>query len=307
MGRLNPDTQVLAPVAAAGVSDGYPDQVNIDLKDLARSNGPCGRCLRTGQSALCNDIENDPNYRPFREEAMRRGYHSSGGFPLKVGDATVGILNLDAEVPGFFDVEELSLLGHLTMDFSFALEVAAQEQEKRLIRNRLRETETRYKALFDNAPDALFLISADTENGGQILAVNHLAAPMHGYRPEDPLGRSIGDLIASNAANLAPARFRCITPGERFSFEDEHRRKDGTQFPVEVTAVGILVNGRSRVLAFDRDISLRRQAQEALQLSERRFSRTGGNHRGCLLDHGSGQEADALRRSGLPQGGGAYP
>ena len=271
VGLLDPDTTVLAPVASAGVSDGYPDQVNVDLKDPSRSNGPCGRCLLTGLPALCNDIEHDPGYRPFREAAMRRGYRSSGGFPLKVGGATVGILNLYAEVPGFFDVEELNLLSRLAMDISFALEVAAQEQEKRLIRHRLQETETRYKALFDNAPDALFLISAESENGGQILAANHHAAHMHGYRPEDLLGRSIGDLIASNAANLAPARIRCITPGERFSFEDEHRRKDGTQFPVEVTAVGILVDGRSCVLAFDRDISLRKQAQEALQWSERRF------------------------------------
>jgi len=56
------------------------------------------------------------------------------------------------------------------------------------------------------------------------------------------------------------------------NFEVEHYRKDGTIFPVEVTAKQIVLNGRVCALAFDRDITERKQAQEALRRLQRQHT-----------------------------------
>ena len=47
------------------------------------------------------------------------------------------------------------------MNMGFALEVAQKEQERQRIQSQLKESEARYKVLFDSAPDAVFLVAAE--------------------------------------------------------------------------------------------------------------------------------------------------
>jgi GAF domain-containing protein len=131
IGKFNPETQKLKVIASSGVVDGYTDLVRIDLRDGTNTTGPGVRCILTGGHAICNDIANDPLYPPWRDEAVRRGYRSSGGFPLKVDSQVVGVFGLYADEPGFFNEEELRLLDELAMDISFALEIDRREQERR--------------------------------------------------------------------------------------------------------------------------------------------------------------------------------
>jgi GAF domain-containing protein len=87
------------PVAAAGAVEGYLEDFEIDLQEPSQITGPCGRCLSTGQHAVCNDTRRDPLYAPWREEARQRGYESSACFPLKVDGQIAGVLQSGDSAP----------------------------------------------------------------------------------------------------------------------------------------------------------------------------------------------------------------
>jgi len=160
VGMFNRATQELEPVASSGVVEGYTELVKINLRDETRSTGPGARCLIAGEHAICNDIANDPLYLPWREEALRRGYQSSGGFPLRVEGQVVGVLSLYAGTPGFFDKEELQLLDEMAVDISFALEISRREKERRQAEEELRWRTAFFEAQVDSALDGILVVDS---------------------------------------------------------------------------------------------------------------------------------------------------
>lgn len=126
----------------------------------------------------------------------------------------------------------------------------------------LLESEKRYRTLFESAADAIFVLEAGGKGAGRIVDANSAAAEMHGYSLEELLTMKINDLDAPNAARQVPARMRRMMKGERLKEEIDHLKKDGTVFPVEINA-GLLELGRKKyILAFDRDITVRKIAEE---------------------------------------------
>ncbi len=134
VGMFNPDTQTLEPIASSGAVDGYLDFKRINLQE-SRTDRRTSRheVFLSGQHAVCNDIEHDPHFLPWRDEALQRGVRSSGAFPLGVDGRIIGVFMLYASEPGFFDDEELVLLDEMAMDIAFALEVNRHEGERRKV------------------------------------------------------------------------------------------------------------------------------------------------------------------------------
>ena len=130
---------------------------------------------------------------------------------------------------------------------------------------KLRESELRYRTLFEGAGDAIFILDAEGDNAGLIVDANKAAAGMHGYTIDELRGLNIMDLDAPDAAIESPGLMDKILQGEWIKNEISHRRKDNTIFPVEISA-GLLSLGYHRyILAIDRDISERKRADEVLK------------------------------------------
>ena len=129
----------------------------------------------------------------------------------------------------------------------------------------LQEKETRYRTLFENAPDAIFIIEADGPQAGRLLDANQAAADMHGYAIDDIKRMAISDLDAPQDAAQVQERIRRMLAGEWLQMEIQHQRRDGSEFPVEVSAGIVTLDGRRVILAFDRDISERKAAADAIQ------------------------------------------
>ena len=123
------------------------------------------------------------------------------------------------------------------------------------------QREINFKQIFDNAPDAVFLIAADGEDQGRIVAANRAADRMHGFEAGELKGRCISELDAPDAGRDVPDRLKRLAQGEVLRFEINHIHQDGSVFPVEVTASRILIDGRPCVLAFDRDLTERNKAE----------------------------------------------
>ncbi len=130
------------------------------------------------------------------------------------------------------------------------------------------ESERRYRLLFESAGDAIFILDAEGEERGRIVQANQAAARMHGYTVDELLTFKIQDLDTPDSAAKSPEKFERLLKGEWIKAVVEHYKKDGTVFPLEMNAGAFEFGGRKYALAIDRDITERKQAEEALQRAE---------------------------------------
>jgi PAS domain S-box-containing protein len=143
--------------------------------------------------------------------------------------------------------------------------------ERKLAEVAMQESEARYRTLFEQANDAIWILDLAEGRIGQILLANSAAAKMHGYSIAEMENLRITDLDVPDSVTKAQGRFEDIQKGEWISGETLHVRKDSTTFPIEFSAGPINFDGRPCVLAFTRDITERKQADEALRESGNRL------------------------------------
>ena len=135
-----------------------------------------------------------------------------------------------------------------------------------------RESEARYRGLLEAAPDAMVVVNG----AGDIVLLNLQAEKQFGYHRDELVGQQVKNiipegfaerLIADDLRSAADALAQQIGTG----IELVGRRKDGTQFPIEImlspleSADGILVT------AAIRNISVRKEAEEHLAQMEGRY------------------------------------
>ncbi|HLO30681.1 MAG TPA: PAS domain S-box protein [Anaerolineales bacterium] len=126
----------------------------------------------------------------------------------------------------------------------------------------------RFELLSANSKDIiLFMRRAD----GRILEANTAALQAYGYSRPELLALTIGDLRAPDTQSLTAEQMARADAGG-ILFETIHLRKDGTTFPVEVSSQGATIGGVRTLISIVRDITERRQTEEALRESEEKFS-----------------------------------
>lgn len=103
------------------------------------------------------------------------------------------------------------------------------------------------------------------DNEGGILEVNPAACRMLGYEREELLMMNILALDPDLDSNGARDELDQVQPGNTNSLYRNHRRKDGSIFPVEIRLGVIVARGRRLFLAFIRDITERKKAEDELK------------------------------------------
>ncbi len=146
------------------------------------------------------------------------------------------------------------------------IEAVRDITDRKRMEHALAESEQRYRAIFETAGDAIFILDAEGEDAGKLIAANNSACEMHGYTREELLSMNIQDLNTPETAKLAPSMMSRIIAGETMKTELAHQRKDGTVFPLEVTAVLMEVEGHKYILGFDRDITKRKTAEQEKEM-----------------------------------------
>ena len=129
-----------------------------------------------------------------------------------------------------------------------------------------------YRQSFEQSHDIIFFFRPD----GQISEANRSAVAAYGYSYDELLTKSISDLRTEQAPDDFFAQLEQVRHWS-FQFESVHRRRDGTCFPVEITWVLSQADDEQMILGVIRDITERRQAEEALRQSEERFRLTFEN------------------------------
>jgi PAS domain S-box-containing protein len=116
----------------------------------------------------------------------------------------------------------------------------------------------RYQLLAQYARDPMLLMDVD----GRIAQVNQAAVDAYMYTQEEFKGLFIHALRADGLAAVGHQLEQARAHG--ILFETEHRRRDGTLMPVEVSSRGILLEGRAMILSVIRDITRRKEGEAEL-------------------------------------------
>ena len=134
--------------------------------------------------------------------------------------------------------------------------------ERQKAEEALRESEVRYRSIFDGVQEAIFVESP----AGDILDVNESACRMFGWTREEFLHMKVDDLVPEGRKALMLNELGQGGLSEDF-VETVNRRADGGQIPVEVNGRMLNLGGKPSLLVVARDISERKRAAE--QISRR--------------------------------------
>lgn len=134
----------------------------------------------------------------------------------------------------------------------------------------LEQSRNRYRKLFNYANDATFVISLDqnSPNYGYFSDVNNVACKRLGYTRQELLRKTPFDISNDKDPDYnSQLETRLNTDGNA-TFQTTYIKKDGTQLPVEVSALRLSIDGKNFYIAIARDITEKKDAEEALQKSE---------------------------------------
>ncbi len=125
----------------------------------------------------------------------------------------------------------------------------------------LRESEQKFRDIFNNSSDAIFIHDPE----GNFLEINDIVLERYGYSKEKLLQMTPLDIDAAEFDESYEDKIKTLKEKGRIVFEGVHKRKDGSEFPVEVHSRTIEYEGKPAILSVVRDISERKQAEAKLK------------------------------------------
>ncbi len=161
-----------------------------------------------------------------------------------------------ARVAGPTEVEQVA------RQFNHMLDALERQREERaaLVRH--------IEIMFRLARDIILLIGPT----GDIVEANDAAVAAYGYSADELLRMNLRDLRTQEAQAAVERDWQGAAGPLGVLFETEHRRKDGSSFPVEVSAQAIEVDGKLYRQSFVRDISERRAAEMQIRRLNRAYA-----------------------------------
>jgi PAS domain S-box-containing protein len=132
----------------------------------------------------------------------------------------------------------------------------------------LRESEERYRLLFEHNPNPMWVYDLQTL---AFLAVNNAAIQHYGYSCDEFLSMTIKDIRPPEDIPALLEQVQQVSDGYGACGVWRHRKKNGTIIDVEITSHTVTFDRRTAALVLPRDITDRKRAEEAILASEQRF------------------------------------
>jgi PAS domain S-box-containing protein len=156
----------------------------------------------------------------------------------------------------------------------FLVGITTDITERKRAEEALSASEELFREVFNNANDAIFLHEMTPEGPGKYILVNDLAIKSLGYTREEFLRMSPGDIVPKTVSEwVLPYTLPKLRKDGHATFESIHIRKDGSEYPVEVSTHTFPFKGRNVALSIVRDITERKRTEETQsQLTEFRES-----------------------------------
>ena len=174
-----------------------------------------------------------------------------------------GTIAINSTRPAAFSEEDIETLEQFAGVLS---EVYARFEDIQ----RIEESEARYRAIFEQAADAVVLIDAGT---GALVEFNDTAYRNLGYTREEFGTLSVLDLEDVESDEEVMRHLGQILRAGTDTFETKHRTKEGELRDVQISARALSVGGRDLIQSIWRDVTEQKRAEEELREQESRLAR----------------------------------
>jgi two-component system sensor histidine kinase DegS len=220
-----------ATFAEAGLGDNF-----LPMVEQLKKNGAT-ECERRALAQSGAVVTSDPST-SCKDCPLAEGYRGRGGITarLKYRGKLYGILCASVPASMVTEDEESSLFEDVAGDIAFALFETELEEEREQLEKALRESENRYRTLFDSASDGMIV----RDLKGNIIMANNAMAELTGY--------TIDELTRMNIAQfLSPSSLKTAMEKQRRRIEDKSEkptqhyelqmiRKDGTEGTIDIVS-----------------------------------------------------------------------
>jgi PAS domain S-box-containing protein len=232
---------------------------------LPVGSGLPGRVWQSGAPMWITDVGDDENF-PRAPAAVASGLRAAFCFPIQSARGLSGAIEFltgEAREP---DDELLATMETLGSQIGQFVERSRLEKAER-------EREVRHSAILDSALDCIVTI----DDRGRVLEFNAAAEQVFGYRADEVVGREMAELIVPPALRDQHRHgfARHLETGKSTlldrRIEIVGMRKDGSEFPVELTITRIRLPGLPIFTGFLRDITDRKRAEDELRASRHRL------------------------------------
>jgi PAS domain S-box-containing protein len=244
--------------AYKGISESFAHSVG----SLKLGEGLNGIVAQTGEPVYIKDASKDP--RLAKKAVKEEGIRSQIIVPLKSKGKIMGTLSVAMRRYRQFRPDELELLAAIGNQIGVAVENARFYEQEHKIAEQLRSSEERYRELFQNAREAIWIHDMD----GDIVSANAAAARLTGYEVEELCRMNVKSFLSGASLRLAKGIRAKLLRGEPVvqPYEQKLITKEGTEAILKLTTTMVGVDGKP--VGFQhiaRDVTQEKRMQESLR------------------------------------------
>lgn len=237
----------------------YDENIEQGL-EFRNLNTLFGSVITTGSVVIANDPANDR-----RRGGVPKGHpplNAFLGLPFYHRDTLIGMVGIANREEGYEQDLADALQPFLTTCTNIILGLRARSSQETIERT-LRESEARGRAILNTAVDAIITI----DHAGRIESCNRAASQIFGYGTNELVSKNVKELMPMGHSEkhdgyirnyMRSGRARIIGVGRELLA----RRRDGSEFPIELTVNEIKLEGRRLFVGMLRDISERKANEE---------------------------------------------
>ncbi|MCM3584412.1 PAS domain S-box protein [Mesobacillus maritimus] len=240
--------------------------------------GSCGRAVYLNEPVFTPDIEQDPFWTDNLKEALEVGIRSCWSVPITVEGKPIGsfaIYHKEVCRPTPFDLEILKGTAKLA---GFAI-----ERDRRIhLEKQLKESEQRFKSLFDHYPESIYILSLE----GDFLGFNNKSETIFGYPQEELIGKKYDCCIDQKHKKNVATHFNKAKTGIVQDCEARITHKKGQDLDLHFTFLPILVKENIvGVYGIARDVTYEKKLELELRSRHQEINHILKNHQGMIFKY----------------------
>lgn len=231
-------------------------------------HGACGTAAATKQAVQVEDISVDPLFENWRSIVLDAGLLSCWSDPILGPDGELlGTFCIYMATTGQPSEVGIKMIAHRAGHF------AAIALKRRRDEQHLRQSQQRYRDIFDNSLDALALLEVTEDRHFRTLAVNPAMERMVGIPREGMVGKRVDETVPPDVAAKTTAKYQaCLDNGGVIERELELELPVGKRtFNSTLIPVRGPVGAFHRVVVITRDVTEHRKAEHLLHAREQEF------------------------------------
>ena len=245
----------------------FKSKVGMDADETPRDQAFCAHALHQPGVFLVPDAQADARFADNPLVIGETDVRFYAGAPLVTAEGhALGTLCVIDHIPRTLTGEQERALQALSRQIIARLELRRQLAERRKTEQELRASEALKATILQSALDCIITIN----QAGRVLEWNPASEATFGYRREEALGRELADLIIPSTLRTAHRQGMAhylatgVGPVLHKRIEISAVRSNGAEFPIELAITPLVLESGTLFTATLRDISERRQAEEAL-------------------------------------------